>query len=184
MSNELSRTCLTVVKPASGRKKAEMVWEVGIGARDRLARRQILRLEGFPIRRENELRLRPRRRRAFLESYEGLRDRVQRANGDVDVVGLEDVAQVGLVRLALPELLIVVSLLPKASRNPNGNSSRLKGCSASLEIAASISTAFMDLDLPRWPLRVNTLVWGNRAIPPLGLTSEVAPRSGTVFGGG
>ena len=38
--------------------------------------------------------------------------------------------------------LIVVSLLPKASRKANGNSPASNGCSASAEMASSISTAF------------------------------------------
>ena len=38
--------------------------------------------------------------------------------------------------------LIVVGLFPKASRKAKGNSFESKGCSASAEIASSISTAF------------------------------------------
>jgi hypothetical protein len=43
------------------------------------------------------------------------------AGGDVDVVGLKDAAQVGLVRRAGAQALEVVSLLPKASRKAKGN---------------------------------------------------------------
>lgn len=38
----------------------------------------------------------------------------------------------------------VVSLLPKAARKANANSTALNGCRANSEMACSISTAFMD----------------------------------------
>ncbi len=81
-------------------EEAEMVREVLIGAGDGLAARQVLGLEVRSVGRQNELRLRLGGRRAGLQRGKRLRDLARRADGDVDVVGLKDAAQVGLVRCA------------------------------------------------------------------------------------
>lgn len=47
-----------------------------------------------------------------------------------------------LFEVPLRSRLMVVALLPKASRNRYGNSAATNGCSASSDIASSISTAF------------------------------------------
>jgi hypothetical protein len=94
-------------------EEAEMVWEVGIGAGDRLAARQVLGLERLPIRRQNELRLGPGRRGAGPQRGKGLRDLARRADGDMDVVCLKDSAQVGPVRFALAQALEGRFLIPE-----------------------------------------------------------------------
>ena len=83
-----------------------MVREVGISAGDRLAARQVLGLECLPIRRQDEFRLRPGRRRAGPQRGQGLDDLLAAGgDGDMDVVGLKDATQVRPVRLALPQAL-------------------------------------------------------------------------------
>ena len=82
-----------------------MVREVAIGAGDRFAARQVLGLDGVAIRRQDELRLGPGRRRAGPQRSEGLRDLAGGGDGDMEVVGLKDSAQVGPVRLALAQAL-------------------------------------------------------------------------------
>jgi hypothetical protein len=52
-------------------EKAEAIREVGIGAGDRLAARQVLGLEPLSIGRQNELRLGPDRRRTCLQRGKG-----------------------------------------------------------------------------------------------------------------
>ena len=86
-------------------EKAEMVREVGIGAGDRPAARQVLGLEGVPVGCQNELGLGPGRRRAGPQRGEGLGDLAGGGDGDMDVVCLKDAAQVGPVRLALSQAL-------------------------------------------------------------------------------
>ena len=122
----------------------EMIGEVLVGADDRrIIRRQVLGLDRLPIRRENELGLGLGGRRARLQRREGLRDLADRANGDVNVIGLKDPADVRLVRPPPSEPPDRGFLLSKASRKANGNSSGAKGRSASSEIACSISIGFM-----------------------------------------
>jgi hypothetical protein len=102
-------------------EKAEMVREVGIGAGDR--RRignKVLGFEPLPIRRQDELRLGPGRRRTGLQRGEGLRDLARRANGDMDVVGLKDATQVGPVRLALAQPLERRFLVPEGLQEGEG----------------------------------------------------------------
>ena len=82
-----------------------MVRKVGVGAGDRLAGRQIFGLEGVSIGCQNEFRLGSGGRRAGLERDKRLRDLAGGGDGDMDVVGLEDAAQVGFVRLALAQAL-------------------------------------------------------------------------------
>ena len=60
-------------------KETEMVGEVGIGASDGLAGRQILGLEGVSIGRQNVLRLGSGGRRAGLQRGKRLRDLARRA---------------------------------------------------------------------------------------------------------
>ncbi len=78
MSKALSRICLTVVMPASGRKKPKWSGKSAIGAGDRLAARQVLGLEVVAVGREDELRLGLGGRRAGLQRGERLRDLARR----------------------------------------------------------------------------------------------------------
>ena len=83
-----------------------MVREIGIGAGDRrVVGREVFGLEQVTIRRQHEARLRPRRGRADLQRRECPPDFAGLAGGDVDVVRLEDAAQIGLVGLALAQTL-------------------------------------------------------------------------------
>ncbi|HEV8524398.1 MAG TPA: hypothetical protein VGQ71_07845 [Terriglobales bacterium] len=79
-------------------EEAEMVWEVLEGAGDGLAAGQVFGLEVRAVRGKDELRLGLGRRRAGLESGQRLRHPTCVAGQDVDVAGLENAAQVGLVR--------------------------------------------------------------------------------------
>jgi len=101
-----------------------MVRKVGVGAGDRLARGQVLGLERVAVRRQDELRLRFRGRRARLQRGERLRDLARCGDEDVDVPGLEDAAQIGLVRLAFAEplegCLLVPEGLQEGERKPFG----------------------------------------------------------------
>src|SRR6266404_4190110 len=92
-----------------------MVREVGIGAGDRLAARQVLGLESLSIGCQNEFSLGFGCRRAGFERGKRLRDLAGGGDGYMNVVGLEDAAQVRLVRLALAQafdrrLLVAESL--------------------------------------------------------------------------
>jgi hypothetical protein len=71
-------------------EETEMVREVGIDAGDGVAARQVLGLEGLPIRRQDELCLGPGRSRAGLQGGQRLDDPAGGGNGDMDVVRLED----------------------------------------------------------------------------------------------
>ena len=59
MSNELSRICLTVVMPASGRKKPKWFGEILVGAGDGLAGRKSSASNPSPSVARMNLRLRP-----------------------------------------------------------------------------------------------------------------------------
>jgi hypothetical protein len=80
-----------------------MVWEVGIGARNRFAGRQILGLTDVSIRCQNLFGVAGRL--AGLERGKALRDLARSGDRYMDIVGLEDAAHVGFVRLALAQAL-------------------------------------------------------------------------------
>ena len=84
-------------------EEAEMVRELGMGAGDGLAARQVLGLERLSVGRQNELRFGPGRRRAGPQRGEGRGDLAGGGDGDMDVVRLKDTTQVGPVRLALAQ---------------------------------------------------------------------------------
>ena len=86
-------------------EKAEMVREVGIGTGNRLATRQILGLEPFPIRRQDELCLGPGRRRTGLQRGEGLRDLAGGGHSDMDFVALKDSTEIRVVRVTRAQAL-------------------------------------------------------------------------------
>ena len=131
MSKEFSRICLTVVMPASGRKKPKWSGKVLVGAGDRFAARQVLGLEVYSVGRQDEFRLRLGGRRAGLQRGERLRDLARRADGDVDVVGLKNAAQVGLVRGARAQPLDRRLLVAEGFKEGDtGNSPASNGCSA------------------------------------------------------
>ena len=79
-------------------EEAEVVGEVLEGAGDRLAAGQVFGLEVRAVGGEDELRLGLGGGGAVLERLERLRDLPCLAGQDVDVVGLENAAEVGLVR--------------------------------------------------------------------------------------
>ena len=97
-------------------EEAEVVGEVLVGAGDGLAAGQVFGLEVRAVGGEDELRLGLGGGGAVLQRLERLRDLPGVAGQDVDVVGLENAAEVGLVRRARAQALDRRSLLPKASR--------------------------------------------------------------------
>jgi hypothetical protein len=86
--------------PRERQEEAEVIGEVGVGAGDRFAAGQVLRLENSTVGGENESRLRLRCGGARPQRGQRLRDRAWRANGDVNVACLENATQVGLVGCA------------------------------------------------------------------------------------
>ena len=119
-----------------------MVGEVGVLANDDLAAVQVFGLKVLPIGGEDEFCTGFRRRRAGLERRKSRRDRAIFSDLEVDVVGLKNPPTSDLLDVPDRRRLIVVALLPNASKNAKGNSSASNGCSASLDMASSISTAF------------------------------------------
>ena len=118
MSNELSRICLTVVMPASGRKKPKWLGKSCIGAGDRFAVAQVFRLEVLAVRGEDELGLLPGRGGAGFKFRQRFRHLPGTAHGDVDVVVWRTPRQRRILfDSPLRRRLRVVSLLPKAARN-------------------------------------------------------------------
>ena len=79
-------------------EESEVIGEVLEGTDDGVAACQVFRLEVRAVGREDELRLGLGGGWAVLERLERLRDLPGSAGQDVDVVGLEDAAEVGLVR--------------------------------------------------------------------------------------
>ena len=142
MSKELSRICLTVVMPASGRKKPKWSGKSAIGAGDRLAARQVFGLEVSPsVARMNFALALAVAGLAFSASSVFVTS-PGAADGDMDVVGLEDAAQVGLVRRAraqpLERRLLVAEGFKEGERELRGVERLLREA----EMASSISTAF------------------------------------------
>ncbi len=86
-----------------GQEEAEMVREVGVAAGDGPAAADVLGFEPLAVRRQNEFRLRLGRRRAGLQRRQRFRDLAGGGDGDMDVVGLKDAAEVRPVRFALAE---------------------------------------------------------------------------------
>lgn len=77
-----------------------MIREILVGTGDRLAARQVLRLEIDAIGGEDEPRFSFGSRGAVLQGPERLRGLPRAAGEDVDIAGLEDAAEVGFVRCA------------------------------------------------------------------------------------
>jgi hypothetical protein len=87
-------------------EQAKMVREVSIGAGNRaIVRGQVFRLKKIAVRRQHKARLRPSRRWARFQRRKRPRDLAGLACGNMDVVGLQDAAQIGLVGLALTQSL-------------------------------------------------------------------------------
>src|ERR1700682_3319573 len=103
-----------------------MVREVGIGAGDRLAARKVFVLEGVSIGCQNEFCLRPRSPRVGLERGKPLRDLAGSGDADMDVVGLEDAAQVRLVRLALSQACDCRLLVAEGLKEGEGKLGRIE----------------------------------------------------------
>src|SRR3546814_13450027 len=81
-----------------------MIGELGEGAGDRFAGKQILCLERFAIRRQNELGFGPRRGGAGPKCIQLGGHIASVGEGNVDVAGLQDAANVRLVRRPGTEL--------------------------------------------------------------------------------
>ena len=77
-----------------GKEKPEMIWKVLVGAGDGFTAVDILRLKGLAIRRQDELGLGPCSRRAGPKVSQLARYLSSRRNGDMDVVGLKDTADI------------------------------------------------------------------------------------------
>ncbi len=77
-----------------------MIGEIGVAAGDGLAGGDVLGLEVDAVGGENELGLGAGRGGAVAKGGQGCRDVARFAGFQVDVVGLQDAAEVGLVRRA------------------------------------------------------------------------------------
>ena len=121
-----------------------MVREVREGAGDRLAAGQVLGLELLPVGGQNELGLVPSGGWTLPQRCQGLGDLACPAPrpGECTWREARPRRRTCWSRRVLSRRS-VVSLLPKACRNSNGNVAGSKGFSASSEMACSISTAFM-----------------------------------------
>jgi hypothetical protein len=97
-----------------GQEEAEVIGELLKGASDGFAADQVLGLEILPIGSEDELGFELGGGRAVFKRHEGVRDRAGGAGGDMDVVALEDPAQIGFVRVTLAQLLDLGRLAPKS----------------------------------------------------------------------
>ncbi len=98
MSKEFSLICRTVVMPASGRKNpkwsGKSLYAQATGASSEA---RILGFQRLPVGRQNEFGFGPRGGRAFPKRREGFRNLTFRAYLDMDIVGLENPAKIGLV---------------------------------------------------------------------------------------
>ena len=103
-----------------------MIRKVGITAGDRLAACEFLRLQSVSIRRQHEFRLRLGRRRARLQCGKRACDLARSGDGDVDIVRLQDAAEVGLVRLALAQALERRLLVPEGLQEGEGKFLRVE----------------------------------------------------------
>src|SRR5262249_25852974 len=97
-----------------------------IGAGYRLAARQVLGLEVDPIGCEDEFRLRLGRGRTCLQRRESLGDLALATAGNVDVVGLKNAAQVGLIRCASAKPFDRRVLIPEGLKESEGEFDRVE----------------------------------------------------------
>lgn len=108
-------------------------------AGDGFACAQVFRFKNVTVGRENKLTLVTRRRRTVAQNRERGGYFARRAYLQMDVVALKHTpSRLDLLASPLRNRLIVVVLLPKASRNRNGKASASKGSPASTETASSI----------------------------------------------
>ena len=129
--------------PGKRKEEAEVIREVAVSASYGLGASQVLGLEIDAVSREDELRLCFRCRGAAFQCAKRLRDAPRLAGVDMNVAGLENATEIRPVRRPGAKVLDrLASLLPKASRKVKGKFAASNGCSASSEIASSISTAF------------------------------------------
>lgn len=143
-------------------KKTELVGEFSIGTGNGgSARYQVLGLEPFAVRPQDELRLISRRRWAGFKRRKSVRHLARSGNSNMDVIRLKDTAQVGLVRFALTQALEGCLLVAEGLKEGERNSCALNGCSASVDMASSISTAFISLPVFPWP----DALWRGKARP-------------------
>ncbi len=108
-------------------EEAEVVGKVLEGTGDGLAAVQVFGLEVRAIGGEDELRLGLGRRRADLEGGQRLRDPPCVAGQDVDVAGLENTAEVGLVRRPRTQALDGRRLVAKGLKEGIGELCGVKG---------------------------------------------------------
>ena len=108
-------------------EEAEVVGKVLEGTGDGLAAGQVLGLEVHAIGGEDELRLGLGRRRAGLESGQRLGHPPCVAGQDVDVAGLENTAEVGLVRRPRAQALDGRRLVAKGFKEGVGELCGVKG---------------------------------------------------------
>lgn len=104
-----------------------MVGEIGVAAGDGLAGGDVLGLEVDAVSGEDELRLGAGGGRAFAQGGEGCRDFARDAGRKVDVVGLQDAADVGLVRCAGAQALDCRLLVSEGHEEGIGELCRIKG---------------------------------------------------------
>ena len=103
-----------------------MIGKIGVGAGHGIAADQVFGLELLPIGGEDELDLEPGGGGAGLEGGEGCRDFTRRAGDDVDIVALQDAAQIGSVGIALAQLLDLGRLAPEGLQKGIGEFGSIK----------------------------------------------------------
>jgi hypothetical protein len=109
-------------------EEAEMVMEIGIGAGDRrIVRGEVFGLERLAIGRENEAGFSARGGGAGAQSRNCGGGLAWRAGGNVDVVGLKDAAQIGLVRHTGAQAFERGFLVPESLKELEGELLPLKG---------------------------------------------------------
>ena len=103
-----------------------MVGEIGVAAGDGLAGDDILGLKVSTIGGEDELRLGAGGGGAVAQRSEGCRDVARRTGFQVDVAGLQDAANVGLVGRSIAQALYGGVLVAEGQKKGIGELGRVK----------------------------------------------------------
>ena len=114
--------------PGQGQKETEMVGEIAVGAHDRRVQRtDFLGLKRLPISRDDEFRLPAGCRWACPQVSHGLADGSRRCNRDMNMIALENTADVRLVHIACAEALQGDFLTAKSFEEGIGKFGSVKG---------------------------------------------------------
>ncbi|MBK6591188.1 MAG: hypothetical protein IPG22_23275 [Acidobacteria bacterium] len=121
-----------------------MVGELSVVASDRFAIRNIFGFKGFTVRGEDKLDLLLRRGRTLPQGLNAGGNFSLGTNFDVNVISLKNpTGQVRLVRGSALQPSNRRFLIPKNLKERERKAFRVESCSASMETASSISTAFI-----------------------------------------